>query len=47
MSSAIKVSKECLEWIKRFPLRPIRDEEMLDAASDVFSDLVLKGARKA
>ncbi|HEY9786351.1 MAG TPA: helix-turn-helix domain-containing protein [Candidatus Obscuribacterales bacterium] len=35
-------SKEYLALIKRFPLRPIRDEEVLDLASELFSELVLK-----
>jgi HTH-type transcriptional regulator/antitoxin HigA len=35
-------SKEYLALIKRFPLRPIRNEKMLDLASDLFSELVLK-----
>lgn len=42
MSSAINASKEYLALIKRFPLRPIHDEKILDAASDIFSELVLK-----
>ncbi|HEY9681042.1 MAG TPA: helix-turn-helix domain-containing protein [Oculatellaceae cyanobacterium] len=40
--STVHSSKEYLALIKRFPLRPIRDEEMLDLASDLFSELVLK-----
>jgi HTH-type transcriptional regulator/antitoxin HigA len=40
--STVHASKEYLALIKRFPLRPIRDEEMLDLASDLFSELVLK-----
>jgi len=44
--STTKVSNGYLALIKRFPLRPIRNEESLDAASDVFSELVLKADRK-
>lgn len=40
--STVPASKAYLELIKRFPLRPIRDEEMLDLASELFSELVLK-----
>lgn len=40
--SISRASKEYMTLIKRFPLRPIRDEEMLDLASDLFSELVLK-----
>jgi HTH-type transcriptional regulator/antitoxin HigA len=40
--STVHASKEYLTLIKRFPLRPIRDEEVLDLASDLFSELVLK-----
>ena len=42
MSSAIHASKEYLALIKRFPLRPIRDEATLDVASEIFSELVIK-----
>lgn len=42
MSSTIHASKEYLALIKRFPLRPIRDEKMLDAASEIFSELVMQ-----
>jgi HTH-type transcriptional regulator/antitoxin HigA len=44
--STTKVSTGYLALIKRFPLRPIRDEESLDAASEIFSELVLKADRK-
>jgi len=44
--STTKVSNGYLALIKRFPLRPIRNEESLDAASDIFSELVLKADRK-
>jgi HTH-type transcriptional regulator / antitoxin HigA len=40
--SIVHATKEYLALIKRFPLRPIRDEAMLDLASDLFSELVLK-----
>ena len=40
--TTVHASKEYLALINRFPLRPIRDEEMLDLASDLFSELVLK-----
>lgn len=40
--SIVHPSKKYLALIKRFPLRPIRDEEMFDLASDLFSALVLK-----
>ena len=40
--STVHAIKEYLALIKRFRLRPIRDEEMLDLASDLFSELVLK-----
>jgi HTH-type transcriptional regulator/antitoxin HigA len=40
--STVHASKEYLVLIKRFPLRPIRDEQMLDLASDLFSELVLR-----
>jgi HTH-type transcriptional regulator / antitoxin HigA len=46
MSSALRASKEYLALIKRFPLRPIRDEEMLDAASEIFSELVMKSKNR-
>ena len=42
MSGTVKASKEYLALINRFPLRPIRDEENLDAASEIFSELVMK-----
>jgi len=42
MSRSLKASKEYLALINRFPLRPIRDEETLDAASEIFSELVMK-----
>ncbi len=42
MSSTIPASKEYLALIKRFPLRPIRNEATLDVASEIFSELVLK-----
>jgi HTH-type transcriptional regulator/antitoxin HigA len=44
--STIRATKEYLALIKRFPLRPIRDEKMLDQASDLFSELVLKAKRR-
>jgi HTH-type transcriptional regulator/antitoxin HigA len=44
--STVHASKEYIALIKRFPLRPIRDEEMLDLASDLFSELVLKAERR-
>jgi len=40
--SAVPISKKYLCLIKRFPLRPIRDEHELDQASELFSELVLK-----
>ncbi len=40
--STVHASKEYLALIKRFPLRLIRNEEMLDLASNLFSELVLK-----
>ena len=43
MSRSIKTGNEFLALFKRFPLRPIRDDETLDAASDIFSELVMKG----
>ncbi len=46
MSRTVKVSKEYLALIMRFPLRPIHDDEMLDAASEVFSEIVMKGKRR-
>jgi HTH-type transcriptional regulator/antitoxin HigA len=46
MTTTISVSKEYLTLIKRFPLRPIRDKEMLDAASELFSELVLKAGKR-
>lgn len=46
MSSAVHVSKEYLALIKRFPLRPIRNEEMLDIASDIFSELIMKSKNR-
>ncbi|MDZ4832271.1 MAG: helix-turn-helix domain-containing protein [Candidatus Melainabacteria bacterium] len=45
--STVQASKKYLALIKRFPLRPIRDEEMLDLASDLFSELVLKAESRA
>jgi HTH-type transcriptional regulator/antitoxin HigA len=47
MTSTIHASKEYLTLIKRFPLRPIRDEEMLDAASEIFSQLVIKAENRS
>lgn len=41
------ISKNYLALIKRFPLRPIRDEKTLDAASEVFSQLVMKGESRS
>lgn len=38
----VRASKEYLVLIKRFPLRPIRNEETLDMASELFSELVMK-----
>jgi HTH-type transcriptional regulator / antitoxin HigA len=46
MSITIHVTDEYLALIKRFPLRPIREEEMLDAASEVFSELVMKAENR-
>ncbi|CAN5153713.1 hypothetical protein BH11CYA1_BH11CYA1_16970 [soil metagenome] len=46
MSRTIKVSGEYLALIKRFPLRPIRDETSLDAASEIFSELVMKTSNR-
>jgi len=46
MSSTIHASKEYLALIKRFPLRPIRDEETLDVASEIFSELVMKSKNR-
>ncbi|MCA9802463.1 MAG: helix-turn-helix domain-containing protein [Cyanobacteria bacterium HKST-UBA02] len=40
--SALRATKEYMALIKRFPLRPIRDEETLDIASEIFTELVLK-----
>ena len=45
MSSSVKTSNAYMALFKRFPLRPIRDDSTLDAASDVFSELVMKGDR--
>ena len=45
MSSTVKTSNAYMALFKRFPLRPIRDDSTLDAASDVFSELVMKGDR--
>jgi HTH-type transcriptional regulator/antitoxin HigA len=42
MKSMTRVSKEYLSLIKRFPLRPILDEQTLDAASEIFTELVVK-----
>jgi HTH-type transcriptional regulator/antitoxin HigA len=42
MKSMTRVSKEYLSLIKRFPLRPILDEQTLDAASEIFGELVEK-----
>ncbi|HEY9679362.1 MAG TPA: helix-turn-helix domain-containing protein [Drouetiella sp.] len=39
-------SKQYIALTKRFPLLPICDEEMLDAASEVFSELVLKADQR-
>ena len=44
--STIKATNAYLAHIKRFPLRPIRDEETLDAASDIYSELILKANRR-
>jgi HTH-type transcriptional regulator / antitoxin HigA len=44
--STVHASKEYLALIKRFPLRPIRDEQMLDLASDLFSELVLRAVSR-
>jgi HTH-type transcriptional regulator / antitoxin HigA len=41
MSTAY-IGKKYLALIKRFPLRPIRDENALDLASEIFSELVMK-----
>jgi HTH-type transcriptional regulator/antitoxin HigA len=46
MSRTIQASKEYLALIKRFPLRPIHDDDMLDAASDIFSELVMKATQR-
>lgn len=46
MSRTIKASDKYLALIKRFPLRPIRDEETLDIASDIFSELVMKSENR-
>jgi len=46
MSKTMPAGKEYLALIKRFPLRPIHDDGMLDAASEVFSELVLKAGRR-
>jgi HTH-type transcriptional regulator / antitoxin HigA len=40
--STAYIGKQYLALIKRFPLRPIRDEDTLDLASDIFSELVMK-----
>lgn len=42
MSKTIDISKNYLMLIKRFPLRPIKNEHMLDEASELYSELVLK-----
>ncbi|MBI4533620.1 MAG: helix-turn-helix domain-containing protein [Candidatus Melainabacteria bacterium] len=42
----LHISKEYLALIKRFPLRPIRDEEILDLASNLFSELVMKAENR-
>jgi antitoxin component HigA of HigAB toxin-antitoxin module len=44
--STVPIGKEYLALIRRFPLRPIRDEEALDLASEVFSELVLKAQNR-
>jgi HTH-type transcriptional regulator / antitoxin HigA len=44
--STVQASKQYLALIKRFPLRPIQDDEMLDAASEIFSELVMKANRR-
>jgi HTH-type transcriptional regulator / antitoxin HigA len=41
------ISEEYLDLSNRFPLRPIRDERTLDAASDIFSELVMKGENRS
>src|SRR5258708_2893648 len=46
MSSVLKLSKEYMALIRRFPLRPIKNEKMLDMASGLYSELVLKGRRR-
>lgn len=43
MSARPQVSKDYLSLIKRFPLRPIRTNDELDMASEIFSELGLKG----
>ncbi len=44
--STVHASKEYLALIKRFPLRPIRDDQTLDLASDLFSELVLRAVSR-
>ncbi len=41
--SVVRISKEYMALVKRFLLRPIRDEKTLDLASKLYSELVLKG----
>ncbi len=43
MKTEKSATKEYLALVKHFPLRPIADEDMLDQASDICSDLVMKG----
>jgi HTH-type transcriptional regulator/antitoxin HigA len=47
MSKTIKATEEYMALIRRFPLRPIRNEKNLDAASEMFSELVLKAGHRS
>jgi hypothetical protein len=43
MSASSQGSKQYWKLLKRFPLRPIRTDDELDMASELFSELGLKG----
>jgi HTH-type transcriptional regulator/antitoxin HigA len=43
VSKTISASEKYMDLIRLFPLRPIRNDEMLDRASNIYSELVLKG----
>jgi len=46
MTKSVRINKYDLTLDKRFPLRPIRSEHMLDQASEIYSDLVLLGKNR-